>query len=562
MPTTFLGPNALQATIPVPFAAQADDLFVAVLSADKTGLSASIPYPRPNLVTLESSANPADSDLTATNVSPGIDPAEAASVTRFAPTETGITSINGALVETIGAAVDQSQQFLTINGANLSNGMQVNFSTMKGGQPLNMSAPLTGTQVVASLTSSNDLPPVSATTLTQGRVAVPKPIMDTKISNIQVKSSNAKSNIATVSADPPTVVPFGGKVEFQVYQEPGGEYHVKAISRAQATDQPVTNAVITISNPAPNPGGFPTIQLEREQGDPTYKAGIRGTALTELPCKAIAALKLTPAITCDSTVRPFAQVQATLNGKVIATHDVKSMPTPLGRRTFDYDSLAQYYGDLYGIPPQYLKSQAIQESDSYSKNFRFEFTTINVGCLSAELGVNTGVCNGNDNIPNEPWSHYVIHGTRLGPYRPRSADKANARVSPTFAFDPQNSTRTTFGLSVSVKRTVGGVLHALQPANGGVEPSSEVTAAIQDQNGARVRTLTQVHLEGVWQKSGHKQIFLLSPGVSTQAGVCNEGVTVDTTPTILNLAPTQFAICYSTGQIIPAPRCRQDSGWP
>jgi hypothetical protein len=550
LPTTFLGPNALQATIPVPFAAQADDLFVAVLSADKALLSSAIPYPRPNPVTLEISANPADSDLTVTQVSPGIDPAEAASVTRFAPTETGITSINGTLVETIGAAVDQSQQFLTINGANLSNGMQVNFSTMKGGQPLNMSAPLTGTQVVASLTSSNDLPPVSANTLTQGRVAVPKPIVDTKISNIQVKSSNAKSNIATVSADPPTVVPFGGKVEFQVYQEPGGEYHVEATSRAPATYQPVTNAVITISNPTPNPGGFPTIQLEREQGDPTYKAGIRGTALTELPCKAIAALNLNPSVPCDTTVRPSAQVQAALNGKVIATHDVKSMATPLGRRAPDYDSLAQYYGDLYGVPPHYLKSQAIQESDSYSKNFRYEFTTINVGCLSGDLGVNTGVCDGNDNIPREPWNHYAIQGTRLGTYRPRSADRANARVGATFAFDPQNSTRTTFGLNVSVKRTVGGVLQALQPANGAVEPSSVVAAAIQNQNGARVRTLTQVHLENVWQKSGHGQTFLLSHGVSTQAGVCNASVTVDITTTILNLAPNQFAICYSTGQII------------
>jgi hypothetical protein len=548
LPTTFLGPNALQATIPVPFAAQADDLFVAVLSADKTGLSASIPYPRPNPVTLESSANPADSDLTVTNASPGIDPAEAASVTRFAPTETGITSINGVLVETIGAAVDQSQQFLTINGANLSDGMQVNFSTMKGGQPLNMSAPLTGTQVIASLTSSNDLPPITTTTLTQGRVAVPKPIVDTKISNFQVKSSNARSNVVVVSADPPTVVGFGGRIEFQVFREPGGEYHVEATSRAPATYEPVPAAVITIANAAPNPGGFPTIQLERDNTtDPKYKAMIRGTALTELPCKAIAALKLNPTVPCISTVRPFAQLQATLNGQVIATHDVKSMSTPLGRQTPDYDSLAQFYGDLYGVPPQYLKSQGIQESMAFTKNFRYEFTTINVGCLSSDLGVNTGVCDGNDNIPREPWTHYVLQGTRLGTYHPRSADKANARLTAPIAFDPQNPNRVTFALNVSVKRTVGGVLQALQPANGGVEPSSQVSVMIQNQNGARVRTLTQVHLEDVWQKSGHGQTFLLSHGVSTQAGVCNAGVTVNAAT--LNLAANQFAICYSTGQI-------------
>jgi hypothetical protein len=552
LPTTFLGPNALQATVPVPFAAQADDVFVAVLSADKTGLSAPIPYPRPNPLNLASSADPADSDLTVTNVSSGIDPAEAASVTRFAPTETGITSINGALVETIGAAVDQTQQFLTINGANLSDGMQVNFSTTKGGQPLNMSAPLTGTQIVASLTSSNDLPPVGATSLTQGRVAVPKPIVDTKKSDIQVKSSGARSNMAVVSADPPTVVGFGGRIEFQVFREPGGEYHVEATSRAPSTYEPVPAALITIANAAPNPGGFPTIQLERDNtSDPKYKAMIRGTALTELPCKAIAALKLVPTVTCDSTVRPFAQLQATLNGQVIATHDVKSMATPLGRQTPDYDSLAQFYGDLYGVPPQYLKSQGIQESMAFTKNFKFEFTNINVVCLSGDLGVKTPVCDGNDNIPNEPWSHYVIGGTRLGPYHPGSADKANARVSSTpFAFDPQNSTRTTFDLNVPVKRTVGGALHALQPANGGVEPSPEVTAVIQTLNGTRVRALTLAHLEPVWQKSGRGNSFRLSQGASTQAGVCDAGVTVNTTNTVLHLAPTQFAVCYSTGRII------------
>src|SRR6267378_4806352 len=206
LPTTFVDSNALQAQIPVPFAGEADDLFAAVRSAEGTLLSPTVPYPRPTLVHVATSAFPGEPDLTVNTISPGIDPAEAASVTLFGPTETGITSINGNMVETIGLASNHPQQFLTISGANLADGMQVDFSTMKGGQVLHRTAPLTGTHVVASLISSNDLPPISTTSLMRSKVAVPQDIVDTKLKGIQIKSDKAKSNSGVVNADPPTVV--------------------------------------------------------------------------------------------------------------------------------------------------------------------------------------------------------------------------------------------------------------------------------------------------------------------------------------------------------------------
>jgi len=548
LPTTFVDSNALQAQIPVPFAGEADDLFAAVRSAEGTLLSPTVPYPRPTLVHVATSAFPGEPDLTVNTISPGIDPAEAASVTLFGPTETGITSINGNMVETIGLASNHPQQFLTISGANLADGMQVDFSTMKGGQVLHRTAPLTGTHVVASLISSNDLPPISTTSLMRSKVAVPQDIVDTKLKGIQIKSDKAKSNSAVVNADPPTVVPFGGRASFQVYQEPGGEMHIEALSRAPATYQPVTNAVLSIANDAQYRPGFPTIQLERDDKDPLYLARIRGTALTQLPCAAIVNLKLNPPVTCDPTPRPHAQLQATVSGKIVATRDVESMATPLGTDTPIYDSLAHYYGDLYGVPPNYLKSQALQESADYTQNFRYEFTTLNVGCLSGDLGVNTGVCDGNANIPREPWNHYVVAGDRLGTYRAKTlaiADKADAREFQKFLF--QNDTETEFDLDVSVKRTVGGVLVLDQFGDAGYpgeDVASEVAAQIQSPDGA-ILDLKPVHLETVWQRVNAGSNG--SKGVDPQVGVCNPGVTVDITT--LHLTNKQFAICHNSGQV-------------
>jgi len=64
---------------------------------------------RPTLVHVATSAFQVNPILTVNTISPGIDPAEAASVTLFGPTETGITSINGNMVETIGLASNHPQ---------------------------------------------------------------------------------------------------------------------------------------------------------------------------------------------------------------------------------------------------------------------------------------------------------------------------------------------------------------------------------------------------------------------------------------------------------------------
>ena len=521
LPTTMLDSNTLQAQIPTPFAAEADDLFAAVLSADGTQLSTSVPYARPTFATPE---------LSVSAISPGVDPVEAASVAQFGTTETGITSINGNLVETLGSAPTQTPQTLTINGANLSDGMMVTFSTMKGGQPVQMSAPLTSTQTVATLTASSDLPPISATSLMSSKVQVPTQITDTKSKTLQAQSAHAKSGIVAPNPEAAAVVPFGGRTTFGVFQEPIGEIHIVPLSlKMPSTYQPVLNAAISIATAAPNYRGYPTIQLEHEDGDQPYVVRIRGTALTQLPCTAIQKLKLPPpAISCSSTKGAIAQLQATQNGKVIATRNIESQALALGSNTL-YDSLEQYYGDYWGVPPNYLKAQALQESTSYTANFRFEFGTINVGCLSADLGVKAGACDGTPHIPTEPFTHYILNGTSLGTYGLNTSDKNNAQETQCFAYSAADPENTQFELSVPVKRTVGGILEQ-NPKGGGIEAGASVYASIQNVAACpkyltqAQGTLTLVHSDTIFQRSGGT-----TTGVAPKQG--------------------QFAVNYSNGNV-------------
>jgi len=80
------------------------------------------------------------------------------------------------------------------------------------------------------------------------------------------------------------------------------------------------------------------------------------------------------------------------------------------------------------------------------------------------------VCDGNANIPHEPWNHYIATGNSLGAYRPKSSDKADAKETQKFPF--QNANQVEFDLGVPVKRTVGGVLNTL--ASAGNEIAYEV----------------------------------------------------------------------------------------
>lgn len=539
LPTTLLDPGLLQAQVPAPFAVTADDLFVAVLTADGTALSSSIPYPRLRLVLPADSSADADREQAVTWIAPGVEPEEAAATAQFDLTEVGITSIQGDLVGTVGDPVQQQQQSLFVQGVNLVDGLVAKFRTWKGGQVLEKLARLTGTQTIATLPAPPGIEATSPTELRRSSVPVPKEITDTPQKKFRVETSTVQSGAAVADFRQPAVVPFGGRRSFAVYKGPGDDYRILASSEAKANPnyQAVIRAVVSISKTAPNSGGFNTIQLERETGDPQGSVRIRGTALTQLPCDKIR--DISPQLPCDSTKREAAQLKAELDGKVVATRDVESMYKPLSARKPallpDFDPIIVKFADEFGVPPHFLKAQAIQESQSYAKNFRFEFTSINVKWLAGD-GNSKGSFSGSQPlIQTDLFANYLVPGKALGAYRPGSTQMQSAQMTQRFPFDPSAPSRTQFDLGPAVKRTVGRVMNERNCDRRECAP--QVFAVVQSTE-AKPRTLFRlvlVHQDTVWQKAGN----LKTPAaISTAAGTLQWTATVK-----------EFAVNYDTGVV-------------
>ncbi len=536
LPTTWVGPNLLEARIPSPFAALADDLFVAVLAADGSGLSASISYPRASLVLPAATGTGADREQAPSSIASGVDPDEVLATAQFGPDEVGVTSIQGGLFGTIGAPANQPQQSLLIQGANLIDGLIVKFRTFKGGQLLEKAASLLGIQTVATMPAPVGTTPTAPTALLRGTVAVPKEITDTPQMTLKINSAQAKSGAAMIQAKQPPDVPFGGRRSFAIYQGKGGDYRILASSELAANPnyQLVKDAVLSISKPAPNPNGFPSIQLERESGDAQNTARIRGTALYALPCDEIK--KESPQLACAAAPRSEAQIQAVLNQKVVATRDLKTSFEPMGKKFLTFDATISLYADQYGVPPQFLKAQAIQESGHYTGNFRFEFTSINLKRLG---GDGPGAFSGSTLVrQTPPFAQYLIGGKALGAYSSASI-QAQAQKSQAFSFDPQNAGRTQFGLAVAVKRTVGHTLTARGDQCGRNECDPQVTAVVRvAATKAQVYALQLVHADSIWQKAGS---LASAPSVSHGAGTLQ-----------CTAQQHEFTVNYDNGDVVTA----------
>jgi hypothetical protein len=539
LPTTLLVPGLLlQAQVPAPFAAAADDLFVAVLSADGTVLSPAIPYRRVSIVAPAGSGSVADRDQTVTSIAPGIDVAEALATAQFGVNQVGLTSVTGGLQGTVGAPANQPQQSLLVRGANLVDGLVARYRTWKGGTLLEKLSNLTGTTTVATLPAPPGIDPVAPTELRQSTSRVPKEITDTPEKKVKVETSKVKSGAMVVDFKQPPVIPFGGRRSFSIYKA-DKDYQILASSEAEANPQykPVDKAVLSISNKSPNSSGIATMQLERDDKMPLNSAQIRGTALTQIPCNQVH--QVVPNLACDNTKRPAAQLQAVLDGKVVATRGVESMFTKLGSLYGKFDAVVAQFADKYGVPPQFLKAQAIQESVNYTKNFRFEFTSINVSRLSSDGNQSKAFSGSMPVIQTPPYKQYLVKGKTLRAYSVALGEKATAQKKQVFAFDTNNAPNVQFALGSKVKRTVGGARGGKDDCDRRNECDPEVTAVIRTTG--KTTTVTQlvlVHKDTIWQKAGAlRDPALVSHGVGT--------LPLQWTPTV-----KEFAVDYQSGNVI------------
>jgi len=432
---------------------------------------------------------------------------------------------------------------------NLVDGLMARFRTWKGGQLLETFAPLFGTQTIATMPPVSGNDPQSPTALSQSNVNVPKQTTDSPIMQGRVSSNRAKSNQVGLSFTDVAVIPFGGRRKFAVYVGPGGDYRILTSSEASINGNytSMDDATISITDPAPNPTtGFNMIQLEneRDKTDPSSSIFIRGTALVQSPCDKLAEIKeITPPLPCDGTKRKPARLQAALNGKVLVTRDVESQYMQLGKVNNHWDAPIAFYADNYGVPPHFLKSQAIRESGGFKSNFKFEFTSINLTKLAGDASSTfakdvNGVVTANRLFQTEPWSHYMLGGTALGAYQ-NVAQRDQAQETQGFQYSAQNQ-GPVFELAVPVKRTVAATLNSVN-RNQGVTPdgtflntlenAAQVTATIVTTDGSKPPVhLYQSHQDAIWQKKGYlKQPDFISPGQT--------------------LTPLQFAVNYDTGEV-------------
>ncbi|MBN1568562.1 MAG: hypothetical protein JXA73_12010 [Acidobacteria bacterium] len=505
LPTEVLDETFLRAQIPIPFAANADDIFAAVLSDDGMSLSTQIHFPRPNLVRPVEPGDAGDSDFVITSIDPGVDPKEAESVTRYRKEELGITSSKGKLKQTLKyeSAQQNIPQKLVFQG-NILQGTKVVFRRTNDPTDVNYEAELQNFSAIATLgnaESETDLG--KALQLIRAEAMIPEFITHRFEYYFKFLSENSKSNNKLSKPQYEPEIPFGGTLEFKVYKgTKEKDYAILTEKEADKTEykeyEEASEVAISISDAGKNTYDFPLVQIERERVNNKARTYVRGTALS-----------LRPGDT-NGTKRK-ATLKAVVNNKEY-TQSVVVMSRKLGNVDNDYDNAINLAADRWSIPPQILKSQALHESAFYKSNYRYEFTSLNLKELSGDGNIPSAYYDGVEKNKMSPWNLYMLGDTVLASYRPNSKDMNDAKISEPFPFDAANPTRKEFKLGQNsanplnymIKRTVGKVLDELQN-----DPRKEaqpfvktcIVSIAQEKCGSGP-FLKLVRGETTWQKAG------------------------------------------------------------
>ncbi len=74
------------------------------------------------------------------------------------------------------------------------------------------------------------------------------------------------------------------------------------------------------------------------------------------------------------------------DGDGVACRTLEVVYMPLGMAMSHYDQQIVAVADRTGIPPQFLKSQAMTETSLFSLNFRYEPSTVDFASISGDFG--------------------------------------------------------------------------------------------------------------------------------------------------------------------------------
>ncbi|HEY6349630.1 MAG TPA: Ig-like domain-containing protein [Candidatus Angelobacter sp.] len=298
----------------------------------------------------------------------------------------------------------------------------------------------------------------------QGRANLTGPAATPVGHSVQAKAQDkngavvAQSAPKTVTGADPLEIPFGGRVKIVVYKD--GKNNNYILTDSEKSSIANSSSLMAQSDVVPSieitDGGALLFHIEQENKVLYF----RGLHLNKVPGA--------------TTERPAANLK--IGDKVI--RQAKVIQHMLGSNPIYLDDSIAKISDKYGLPPQYLKSQAITESASYTANFKYEPGTIDFGRLSGD---------GAANATRAPYLHYLFAGQRLMP------NHIQTQAKPFTADLAVDANHTVFQLPKPLMRSKGGI--------GGDVPVS-IKAVIETPNGQSVTTtvLTQVYPNTRWTK--------------------------------------------------------------
>jgi hypothetical protein len=478
LPTTYVDETEVQATLPSGFLGRADDLFVAVQNSLGLSASVSLPSKYPDL---------------ALDLGEWFEEQEEVGE-RPAPM---VTNISADLVW------NKSNQEIQIEGVGLTAGLEVVFNTSRG--------------TYRSYLQPAVAPP-TAGALKQWVARVPDAAIAHAYHYFFAKVYAASSpplQSAPAPAAPATIfkIPFGGRGRFLAYADsptnPTKLILVHEDGRGVRQIRPfgrdlkdrihfVTGATFGILSNPTKPSGLTVVQKELDSSD-AQALHLRGTGVTSPGSPAVIQ----------------ASLGALLSQPAGVTVVKKALGNPARARNHPMrDREIIEVADAYGISPQHLKSQALEESGAYRSNFRYESLTRDHLYMTGDDPQGVTSPHGTRWIETEPLNLYAVGGRML------AAPTPNRRTRTLTVSDSPDGVH--FGLGEPVMRR-----YRLPRKPVG----DRVTATIAGIDPPKTLELALDY--PIWRKIGprHKDQRL---GELEQART---------------LGPNNFSIQYSTGQV-------------
>ncbi|MGC2418617.1 MAG: hypothetical protein WA434_12790 [Candidatus Acidiferrales bacterium] len=154
----------------------------------------SVPPPEPPHPAPAPATDEPDSDQPIATIAPGVDRDELESIQGFdSAAAVDIVSFDGFARETSGDESKLPPQVFTLHGTNFKDGMLVEFSTIKGGQPVKATSPLMHTKVIGTLSKPSSYKPSNPSELMSATVVVPAAITHDAQGQFSVRAADAFS---------------------------------------------------------------------------------------------------------------------------------------------------------------------------------------------------------------------------------------------------------------------------------------------------------------------------------------------------------------------------------